>query len=53
MTLIFNIPQHPLHAATILKARLITLGLHAISRGQTQMVQAITHLIQERRWSHV
>jgi hypothetical protein len=48
-----NIPEISSRRATTLKARLVTVGLFALSHGQWQMVIATTLLIQERGWSHV
>jgi hypothetical protein len=47
-----SIPPDSFHTATILKARLVSLCLYASSPGETQMVQAITRLIQRRGWAH-
>jgi hypothetical protein len=48
-----NRPQNSSPGATPLNARLVTVGLYALSRGEWQTVMASTHLIQERRWSYV
>jgi hypothetical protein len=34
------------------KAKLVNLGLYALSRGEWQMVAAITRLIKRRGWMH-
>jgi hypothetical protein len=39
--------------ATTLKSALVDLGLAALSRGEYQIVMAITRLIQRRAMSHV
>jgi hypothetical protein len=35
------------------KATLVDLGLEALSRGEWQIVMAITRLLQKRGWVHV
>jgi hypothetical protein len=39
--------------ASLLKSRLADVGLYALSRGEYQIVMAVTRLIQGRGMSHV
>jgi hypothetical protein len=47
-----NIPQITLHGATSLKSSLVDLGIHALNRGEWQMVMAITRLIEHGGMRH-
>ena len=47
-----SIPHQTPYSATSLKISLVDIGLYALSRGEIQMVIAITRLIQERGWTH-
>jgi hypothetical protein len=48
-----TILSHPVNHVYRQKAKLVNLGLFFLSQGDWQAVQAITHLIQSRRWVHV
>jgi hypothetical protein len=45
-------PGQSASPSTRIKDLLVDLGLYALANGHTQMVQALTTILQRRGWSH-